>query len=173
MKTAAPNSSLDVFRHNAWATATLLGFCKDLTETELTASDNTGTFGSIIETLRHFVTAEGYYRFLVTGKYPNWEWSPDETPGFDVLEERAKDNAAFWEEFISGDVDPEATITIPEREGIHYETKAGVILAQVLNHGNDHRSQISMMITHLGKEPPDLQAWSYAEAVGRSWKRKP
>ena len=163
---AVADSSIDAFRHNAWATTTLLEFCKQLSDTELAASDSTGTFGSIMDTLRHFVTSEGYYRFLVSGSWPNWEWSPDETPGFDVLEERAKDNEQFWEEFLSSGVDPDAPV-IQVSEEKESETTVGVILAQILNHGNDHRSQVSMMITQLGKEPPDLQAWSYAEATGR------
>lgn len=166
------DSALDPFRHNAWATATLLEYCRGLSEKELDQSDSIGTFGTIIETLRHFVTAEGYYRFLVSGEWPNWEWTPDEQPGLEVLEERAKDNAAFWEEFLAGGVDPETTITNQGRGDEEHETKLGVILAQVLNHGNDHRSQVSMMITGLGKEPPDLQAWSYGQASGRSVPRR-
>ncbi|MGH2811897.1 MAG: DinB family protein, partial [Actinomycetota bacterium] len=159
--------------HNAWATATLLDFCKELSDTELNELDSNGTYGSIIDTLRHFVTAEGYYRFLVSGEWPNWEWSPDEKPGLDVLEERAKDNRAFWERFLAEGVDPDATVNNRGPGDVEYETKLGVILAQVLNHGNDHRSQISGMITELRKSPPDLQAWSYARATGRSVPRKP
>lgn len=165
---AVADSSIDAFRHNAWATTTLLEFCKELSEKELDASDGTGTFGSIMETLRHFVRAEGYYRFLLSGSWPNWEWSPDETPGFDVLEERAKDNAQFWEEFLSAGVDPDKPVIQEGSDGKEYETTVGVVVAQILNHGNDHRSQISMMITQLGKEPPDLQAWAYADETGRS-----
>jgi len=165
---AVADSSIDAFRHNAWATTKLLEFCKGLSERELDASDSTGTFGSIMDTLRHFVTSEGYYRFLVSGSWPNWEWSRDETPGFDVLEERAKDNEQFWEGFLSSGVDPDAPVIQKESDGKENETTVGVIIAQILNHGNDHRSQVSMMITQLGKEPPDLQAWAYSEATGRS-----
>lgn len=162
------NVLIDAFRHNAWATATLIDFCKGLSNTELESLDTTGVYGSIIDTLRHFVTAEGFYQFLVSGEWPSWDWSPDETPGLDVLEARAKDSAAFWEQFLARGVDTEATVLHKGADGTERETKVGAILAQVLNHGNDHRSQISMLITQLGKEPPDLQAWSYARAAGRS-----
>ncbi len=165
---AVADSSIDAFRHNAWATTKLLEFCHDLSERELDASDSTGTFGSIMDTLRHFVRAEGYYRFILSGSWPDWEWSPDETPGFDVLEERAKDNEQFWEEFLSAGVDPDKAVIQEGSDGKEYETTVGVVIAQILNHGNDHRSQISMMITQLGKEPPDLQAWAYADQTGRS-----
>ncbi len=39
-----------------------------------------------------------------------------------------------------------------------------ILLTQAINHATEHRSQIMAILTHLGIQPPDLDAWSYFEA---------
>ena len=39
---------------------------------------------------------------------------------------------------------------------------------QVVHHGTDHRSQICTALTHLGVEPPLIDAWDWGEATGRT-----
>jgi len=53
-----------------------------------------------------------------------------------------------------------------------YEVRAGIFLAQALNHANHHRAQVCAMLKGLGVQPPDIQAWEYALASGRLWERK-
>ena len=40
-----------------------------------------------------------------------------------------------------------------------------IILTQVINHATEHREQIKAILTELGIEPPDLQAWAYFEEL--------
>jgi uncharacterized damage-inducible protein DinB len=58
----APASTLDRrwarTKHNAWATEQLLSFCENLTEEQLAATAP-GAVGSVFETLRHLIQAEG------------------------------------------------------------------------------------------------------------------
>ena len=42
------------------------------------------------------------------------------------------------------------------------------LLAQVVHHWADHRSQICTALTSLGLEPPEIGVWEYADAVGRA-----
>ena len=151
-------------RHNAWATGRLLDFCRDLGDEQL-ASTTPGAYGSILETLRHTVTGEGIYRAVLTGAFPDWDWRPDESPGLDALELRATDNARFWEAFLEQPFDPDRTCVQRGPQGVR-EASAGVVLTQVIEHACEHRSQVCSIITVLGLEPPDLQAWAYAYAVG-------
>ena len=51
------------------------------------------------------------------------------------------------------------------------EVRAGIFLAQALNHANHHRAQVSAILKGLGVQPPDIQAWEYAWASGRLWER--
>lgn len=151
-------------RHNAWATRRLLDFCRDLSDEHLAATAP-GAFGSLLATLQHTVTAEGVYRAVLTGAFPAWDWSPDESPGLDVLKQRAEDNSRFWEAFLEKPFDPDRTCRQRRPEGIR-EASAGVVLAQVIEHACEHRSQACSIVTALGLEPPDLQAWAYAYDVG-------
>jgi uncharacterized damage-inducible protein DinB len=43
----------------------------------------------------------------------------------------------------------------------------GVILTQILDHGTDHRSQVSTILTSIGVVPPQLDGWAYGRAHGR------
>ncbi|MBT2235171.1 DinB family protein [Nonomuraea sp. NEAU-A123] len=52
------------------------------------------------------------------------------------------------------------------------EVRAGIFVAQALNHANHHREQVCAILTGLGIEPPDLQAREYAWDTGRIWDRE-
>jgi len=54
-----------------------------------------------------------------------------------------------------------------------YQAHAGVLVAQALHHGNAHREQICPILTGAGLQPPDVQAWAYADATGRGGERNP
>jgi len=155
---------LDPFRHNAWATRELLRTCRDLSPEQLDATA-TGTFGTIRETLAHVVRAERFYRSLLDAA-PEWG-RPDGATPLDVLEERAGDMAAFWESFLSRPIDTERVV-VDENETETTRVAAGVLIAQVLNHGNEHRGHVCTILTTLGIPPPELDGWAYGEAVGRA-----
>lgn len=158
----------DLIRHNAWATRALLDFCADLSEEQL-GTRAPGAFGTLLETLHHFVTSEGGYRFFLTGQYPDWaDWRPDETPDFSVVRRRAVDMARFWESFLEQPYDPDELVTSPRQDGSMRVFPKGVVLAQVINHGNEHRGQACTIITALGLQPPEIDGWSYGYSSGRS-----
>jgi uncharacterized damage-inducible protein DinB len=49
--------------------------------------------------------------------------------------------------------------------------RVGIFLAQAINHANHHREQVCAILTGLGIQPPDIQAWAYAWSTGRIWDR--
>jgi uncharacterized damage-inducible protein DinB len=46
------------------------------------------------------------------------------------------------------------------------EYKLPSLMVQAINHSTEHRTQISTIITQLGKEPPDMSGWSFMEEIG-------
>lgn len=60
---------IDLFRHNAWAMCQLLSVCQELTDEQL-ATTVPGTYGSVIDTLRHTVRSEGGYYRRLSGDEP-------------------------------------------------------------------------------------------------------
>lgn len=157
----------DLVRHNAWATAQVLEACRGLDAPTL---DETvpGTYGTIVETLRHLIGAESSYLVRLTeGRSPQ-RWPEDDTAGLDVLAERAAALATAWERFLAGDWDSERMGEGRGDNGAVFAVRAGVFLAQALHHANEHRAQICTILGALGHGPPDVSAWGYALATGRS-----
>ncbi len=155
---------LDPVRHNAWASRELIALCRGLPPEQLQASAP-GAYGSIHRTLHHIVAAEDYYRSLLTGAPRRWH-SADEAPPLEEVGRRADELGAFWEDFLASPFDPERLITEEDQEGTH-RFRAGVLIAQMLNHGTDHRTQVLTILTALGVDHPDLDAWEYGRATGR------
>jgi uncharacterized damage-inducible protein DinB len=72
----------------------------------------------------------------------------------------------LWEDTVSKPIEVERIIIVDdETRG----TRAGIFIAQALNHANHHREQVCAILTGLGIEPPDIQAWEYAWTTGRIW----
>jgi hypothetical protein len=59
-KTPAASMLGSVLEHNAWATDELLAFCERLSAEQLLATA-AGAFGTIFETLHHFIESDGHY----------------------------------------------------------------------------------------------------------------
>ncbi len=158
---------LEAFRHNSWATNHLLAFCRDLDlSEEQLASPGTGTYGSILETFNHIVGAEGGYLRRLTGDAPDWVAQREPTSDFDELRARVDGMQPRWERFIAQPIDVEHVFVVDNGA---WEVRQGVIVAQVLHHGNAHREQVCAILTGFGFEPPNIQPWEYAEATGRMW----
>jgi len=153
----------DFFTYNLWANLRLLDACAHLSDAQLDATTK-GTFGSVRETLMHLFSAEeGYARhFNFTGATPTPRLNELSTfPGFDELRRRAE---------MSG----KELLAIAERgdlnqilylDGGTYEAPVIVVLIQAVNHAIDHRSQIATLLSQQGIEPPDLDGWSYNDAM--------
>lgn len=118
------------------------------------------------ETLVHMLASEeGYTRlFNFTGPTPIPGLKEFTTfPGFDELRRHAeysgKELIAIAEQ---ADLDQ-----ILYLDGGTYESSVIINLLQAINHGIDHRSQISTLLTQQGIEAPDLDGWSYNDAMQR------
>ena len=153
----------DPVRHNAWATAQVLEFCRGLDEHTLNATVP-GTYGTIIATLRHTIDCEMDLLYRLLGRESAFPWQFGEPAGLDVLLERAALLATTWEGFLAGDVDGERPLAAHEGNDT---LPTGVVIAVVLYHGSQHRAQICTILGALGHEPPDLTPWAYAVASGR------
>ena len=161
---------LEAFRHNAWATKELLAACRGLPPEQLSLPGTAaGTDRDILAIFNHLIqTDRGYVQRR--GERPDWVDNEEDTADLDELERRAGENAEVWERFLAQPL--EATKLIILDQGA-YEAEQSVLVVQALHHGNAHREQISAILTGLGIEPPDLQAWSYAQATGHARERSP
>jgi uncharacterized damage-inducible protein DinB len=155
----------DAFGHHVWATERLIDACAVLTPEQLTAAAP-GTFGSIIDTLRHLVSADSWYLSF----YDPATRQLDEAAATSLAELRSvmTSNGAAWTTVLAGDLDPDADVVEHGDTGWEFHATTGIRLAQVVHHGTDHRSQVCTALSSLGVTPPGIDVWDYAEATGRS-----
>jgi uncharacterized damage-inducible protein DinB len=168
--TAEHHMLLEAFRHHAWANQQLLAACRGLPQEQLTSPGTAaGTDRGILAIFNHIIQTDRGYASR-RGDRPDWAENEEDTTDLDELERRAGENAEVWERFLSRP--PEATRLIILDQGA-YEAEQSVLVVQALHHGNAHREQICAILTGLGIDPPDIQAWSYAEATGHARERFP
>lgn len=156
---------LEAFRHSAWASEQLLAACHGLSEDQLTSSA-VGTYGGILATFNHLIRSDIGYIPRLTGR-PSWA-EGDDTSDLDQLKARVEETAQLWERFLSEPVDAERLLILDEGT---YEAETSVLVVQALHHANVHREQICAILTGFGIQPPDVQAWAYADAMGKGRER--
>ena len=158
----------DAFAHHAWATLRVMEACEALSPEQL-ETDAPGTYGPILETLRHVVGAESWYLHrLSDGRHAPIEDAERATMDLPELRAAMERHATAWPEVLAANPDPDEFIEVRNDDGTGYRATKGVRLAQVIHHGTDHRSQICTALTSLGIEPPEIGVWEYGDAVGRA-----
>ena len=161
-----PGSLLfDAFAHHTWATMRLIDACTELDGEQL-RPPVAGTYGSILETMRHLADGDaGYLRDITGGSEPHvdvWRMNLHE-----LRSVMAADGEA-WSRLLAGDPDPERVVTeVDDDDGFERDAPVGLRLAQAVHHGTDHRSQICTILTSLGIEPPAIDVWDFARQQGR------
>lgn len=154
-----------LFEHNLWANQCMLDVCAKLSDEQLDATA-LGTYGSIRNTLLHLAGAEERYVILLTGqpRPPAREHEP--FPGFEEVRAWLTKNGEALIEIAN---DPQLTDVLhgTEHNGDSFEVASAVVLTQAINHATEHRAHINIILTHLGVESPDLDAWAYGEAHGQ------
>jgi uncharacterized damage-inducible protein DinB len=154
----------DAFAHHVWATIRLIDACRALPPERLSTTVP-GTYGSILETLRHLVGADASYLSVLTGgRVPEVDEAGME---LEQLRSVMVSSGPAWASLVAEDLDPDADVVRHRDDGIDSHAPLGIRLAQALHHGTDHRSQVCTALTTLGVEPPAIDAWDFADSEGR------
>jgi len=156
---------MDAFAHHLWATLRLIDACLTLSPEQLRTAVQ-GTYGSILDTMRHLVDGDSSYLRPMTDE-------PTAVIGAERLDLpylRAvmEGHGAAWSRLLDQGLDPDADFVEHDDDGFVRHAPAGIRLAQALHHGTDHRSQICTALTVLGVDPPPIDVWDYGIHSGRS-----
>ncbi len=154
----------DAFDHHVWATGRLLDACLALDPAQLETAVP-GTYGSILDTMRHLVGADASYLSVISGG----AYAPIDEDAMDLAALRAvmEAHGPGWAAVVAGDLDADRILVRHRPDGSESHAPLGIRLAQVLHHGTDHRSQVCTALTTLGVEPPSIDAWDLAWEQGR------
>ncbi len=158
-----PSLLATLYQHHLWANLRLLAACAHLTEAQLDATV-AGTFGSIRDTLQHLVLAEmSYLSRISTGqRLQRPEGAPP--PTMEQLEASLRHSGAGlidWAQRVTG----AETVEI-DWDGEMRAVPKAILLTQAINHATEHRSQVMTILTQLGIQPPECDAWTYFAEVG-------
>ena len=151
------------FAHHVWATLRLMDVCLELDPEQL-GTTVPGTYGSILDTMRHTVGADASYLFVISG---------GRTPvidedHMDLSELRAamEVHGGAWAQILGDGPDQDAVLVRHRDDGSETHAPVSIRLAQALHHGTDHRSQICTALTTLGIEPPLIDVWDFGLVDG-------
>jgi uncharacterized damage-inducible protein DinB len=149
-----------VLRHNAWANKTLLEHCATL-GLEALDLEAPGTYGTLRATLQHVVGGEQFYMLLLTGERLGASMRGRRATLDELRATAALTGARALE--VAAQDDPDRVIEPGDEE-----TTVGIVLAQLVHHGNEHRAQATTILGTHGQPTPKIGAWSYGIASGIS-----
>lgn len=160
-----PSSALvEPLRHNTWATLELIDFLA-ARDPGLMGASALGTYGPIEGVLGHIVGAEQFYFGLLTGGRVGRQVRKDEPPrALADLRRIAEELGRRTLDLTADGLDGERRVAMPSGA----TSTAGIILAQLIHHANEHRGQIATILSVSGMEPPALSGWAYGRARGTS-----
>jgi uncharacterized damage-inducible protein DinB len=144
-----------LFAYDDWATGRVMDAAGQL-DANAYARDFGLAWGSVGGTLAHIVDAEWIWLNRWKGSPP--PAMPEDNPGVDALR-------PVWQRVIAernayvdslSEADLYASIDYHNSKGVPYSTPLWGMIAHVVNHGTDHRSHVSIMLTELGHPPQGL-----------------
>lgn len=153
----------EFLRYNRWANLALFDLCCQLSP-EILASTQPGGYGSIYETLRHIVRGEVRYYWLLTGQRLNPPFSWEQQPSVAEMRAFAEQVSSALIEVAGQYADPERMVSEVEENGevVHYS--ALTLLIQIVNHGVEHRTNITCILAAQGIQTPEIDGWGYTAA---------
>ena len=158
METQPEPTLVELIRYNNWANAQVLGACQKLTPEQL-HTVAPGVYGHIHETLGHIIAAEADYINRMTGEGPQPPFRWEDGPAL-------ADIAAFAGQVGTALLDavqriPPTQIVHEEEDGNFIDYHARFLFIQAINHGIEHRTNVTTVLSGLGLPAPEVDGWGY------------
>jgi uncharacterized damage-inducible protein DinB len=147
-----------MFRHHVWATLQLIDHCNALPGERLQESVP-GTYGSVIATLIHLVAADQRYLHRMDGAEAQPLVQERRPATLAELRAAIQAQAIRWEALV--DRAPELDVTVRRREEPDIPRAEDLLFLQAIHHGNDHRTQVCVVLGAKSLDAPDLDGWHY------------
>ena len=156
---ARPESTfMEFILYNNWANQQVLQACQNLSKDQLAAT-TPGAYGTIHHTLGHIIAAEADYVGRLTGAGPQPPFKWEDGPAL-------ADIAAFAGQVAGALLDvaqriPPTHMVHEEEDGNTLDYQARALFLQVINHGIEHRTNITTILSGLGLPAPEVDGWGY------------
>ena len=160
---------LELIRYNNWANAQVITACQRLNAEQRVATVP-GTYGNIHATLGHMIYAEADYVGRLTGTRPEPSFKWDKPPSIDELAVFASQVAESLLDTVQRT--PPTQIVHEEEDGNTVDYQARALFIQVINHGIEHRTNITTILSSLGLPAPEVDGWGYLWAHPHQFEAK-
>ncbi len=158
MENQPETTLVELIRYNNWANAQILAACQKLAAEQLAAAAP-GAYGTIHDTLEHIIRAEADYVGRLTGDRPQPSFQWEDQPAL-------ADLSAFADQVAGALLDvaqriPPTYIVHEEEDGSTLDYQARALFIQTINHGIEHRTNITTILSGLGLPAPEVDGWGY------------
>jgi uncharacterized damage-inducible protein DinB len=155
-----------LYKYNSWANARILNAASNATQEQFLAGASF-PHGGLRGTLTHAFFAEWLWRRRWEGDSPTQFIRPEDFPDFPSLRSRWDQEEQNLLAFVEK-VTEEAL-----QSAFHYRTTRGEpkqnilwqVMAHVVNHGTQHRSEAAALLTEFGQSPGDIDLIVYLREV--------
>ncbi len=151
-------SLTEFVRYNNWANRMVLEACQHLSEQQL-AAEIPGAYGTISQTLKHLIEAEAFYVSLLKGDAPKPPYKSDGAPTVDELRDYRAQIGPILIDLANGFASDDMVDEVGEGWELHY--RAVALFIQVINHGIEHRTNITTVLNQGLQEPPEVDGWAF------------
>ena len=153
--------------YDNWATERLARHCATLGPEQL-ALTTPGTLGTLRDTIVHLVAAKERYAASFTGRpAPEDAVREGKTTDLAHVAARAKALSSSLAAWAAGTLDLDRMIERTAANGQVQRMPLGVLIAQFLHHGNEHRAQIGSILGAHGLDIPHYSAFAMAQERGQ------
>jgi uncharacterized damage-inducible protein DinB len=147
--------------YNNWANQQVLQACQNLSDEQL-AAVIPGAYGTIRATLEHIIQGETFYVQLLAGSCPpplfKWEDQPSVAEMSAYAAQVGTLLLDLAQRFRPTD------LIIEEDGGKQFRYQALAVFIQIINHGVEHRTNITTVLNVGLMTPPAVDGWAYFEA---------
>lgn len=157
------NDLRTLFDYNYWATARIMRVALEVSPEQFVAA-NASSYGSLRGTLVHTMRAEMIWSRRLQGD-PMPVGLPVETdfPTPQVLSKAWVAEELLMRSYLQGlsDTDVLKVVDYKNTKGVPFRNMVWNILAHVVNHGTQHRSEAAAMLTDFNHSPGDIDMILY------------
>jgi uncharacterized damage-inducible protein DinB len=156
-----------LFEYNHWANGRIFDRASQLPSEQYMQPAGL-SFGSLHGTLLHILVAEQVWRQRVKDRVsPRGAPTQEDIPDFQVLRVLWERESGQWREFLATTTDNalDAAIGYRTTDGMERQTPLWQIVAHVVNHGTQFRSEAAVYLTQQGLSPGDLDFILYVRTA--------
>jgi uncharacterized damage-inducible protein DinB len=155
-----------LYDYNYWANSRILDAAAGAPE----AAFATATLGycALRDTLVHTLSAEWNWRSRWQGVSPKAMLDPNDFPTLEAVRARWREEAELVYAFLDtlSDGDLQRAFAYTTMSGKPMSSTLWHTLVHVVNHGTQHRSELAMLLTGLGRSPGDIDLITFVREKG-------